>query len=50
MTITNVVNPLLSDFDRFVVGALVSVEAVAYDITATELVSKIWQVPLSNGG
>ena len=46
MTVTNVVNPLLGDFDRFVIGALVSVEAVAYYNTAAELISKTWQVPL----
>ena len=46
ITVSNVVNPLLADFDRFVLGALVSVDAVAYYNTAGELISKIWQIPL----
>lgn len=46
MAITNLVNPLLSDFERFLLGALVSVEAVAYYNTSIEILSKLWQIPL----
>jgi O-antigen/teichoic acid export membrane protein len=46
MTITNLVNPLMSDFERFLIGALVSIEAVAYYNTSMEVLSKLWQIPL----
>ena len=46
MTITNLINPLLSDSERFLIGALVSIEAVAYYNTSLEVFSKLWQIPL----
>jgi O-antigen/teichoic acid export membrane protein len=46
MTITNVINPLLTDFERFLIGALISIEAVAYYNTSLEVLSKLWQIPL----
>jgi O-antigen/teichoic acid export membrane protein len=46
MTITNLINPLLSDCERFLIGALVSIEAVAYYNTSLEVLSKLWQIPL----
>jgi O-antigen/teichoic acid export membrane protein len=44
MTVANVVNPLMVQMDRFLVGALVSTVAVAYYTTPYELVTKFWFV------
>src|SRR5258708_5460919 len=45
MTVTNVVAPLLVTFDRFLIGALVSISAVAYYATSYEVVTKLWLIP-----
>ncbi|MDR3635939.1 MAG: flippase [Isosphaeraceae bacterium] len=42
MTVANVINPLMVQMDRFLVGALVSTVAVAYYTTPYELVTKFW--------
>lgn len=41
MTITNVISPLLVYIDRFFIGALISITAVAYYATPSEVVTKI---------
>jgi O-antigen/teichoic acid export membrane protein len=45
MTVTNVVGPLLAMLDRFVIGALVSLTAVAYYATPYEVVTKFLLFP-----
>lgn len=45
MTVSNVIGPLMVYLDRFVIGALVSVAAVAYYATPYELVTKLWVIP-----
>jgi O-antigen/teichoic acid export membrane protein len=45
MMVTNVVSPLLVTLDRFLIGALVSVTAVAYYATPFEVVIKFLLVP-----
>jgi O-antigen/teichoic acid export membrane protein len=45
MTVSNVVGPLLITFDRFVIGAIISVTAVAYYATPYEVVTKLLLVP-----
>lgn len=45
MTVTNVVSPLMQYLDRFVVGAIVSIAAVAYYATPYEAVTKVLIVP-----
>jgi O-antigen/teichoic acid export membrane protein len=45
MTVSNVVGPLMVTFDRFLIGALVSVSAVAYYATPYEVVTKFWLLP-----
>lgn len=45
MTVTNVVGPLMVTLDRFVIGALLSVAAVAYYATPYEVVTKLLLVP-----
>jgi O-antigen/teichoic acid export membrane protein len=47
MTVTNIVGPLMINMDRFLVGALVSVAAVAYYATPYEIVSKLSIVPFA---
>jgi len=45
MTVTNVVGPLMVYMDRFLIGAVVSLTAVAYYATPFEIVSKLLIVP-----
>lgn len=45
MTVSNIVGPLMMTFDRFVVGAMLSITAVAYYATPYEVVSKLLLVP-----
>ena len=45
MTVTNVVGPLMVTFDRFLVGAFVSVSAVAYYAAPYEAVTKFLLIP-----
>ena len=45
MTVTNIIGPLMIYLDWFVIGAVISVTAVAYYATPHEIVSKIWIVP-----
>jgi O-antigen/teichoic acid export membrane protein len=45
MTVTNVVSPLMVTLDRFLIGALLSVAAVAYYVTPFELVTKLLLIP-----
>jgi O-antigen/teichoic acid export membrane protein len=45
MTISNVVAPLLTTLDRFVIGAMVSMTAVAYYATPYEVVTKFLVLP-----
>jgi O-antigen/teichoic acid export membrane protein len=47
MTVSNIVGPLMVTFDRFVIGALLSVAAVAFYTTPSELVSRLWLIPSS---
>jgi len=45
MTISNVISPLLAYTDRFVIGAMISVTAIAYYATPCEFVSKLLLIP-----
>lgn len=45
MTVTNVVGPLMVYLDRFVIGGIVSISAVAYYATPYEMVTKLWIIP-----
>jgi O-antigen/teichoic acid export membrane protein len=45
MTVTNIVGPLMVYFDRFVIGALLTMSAVAYYVTPYEVVTRLWIVP-----
>ena len=41
MTVSNVIGPLLVSLDRFMIGALVSLSAVAYYVTPYEVITKL---------
>jgi O-antigen/teichoic acid export membrane protein len=45
MTVSNVVSPLMVSMDRFVIGALASMAAVAYYATPYEVVTKVLLIP-----
>ena len=45
MTVTNVVGPLMVSMDRFLIGGLVSMSAVAYYATPSEVVNRLLIVP-----
>jgi len=44
MTVSNIIGPLMVYLDRFVIGAVISVTAVAYYATPYEMVTKLWIV------
>lgn len=50
MTISNVAGPVLVYLDRFLVGALVSMTAVAYYATPYEVITKLWVLPAALAG
>lgn len=50
MTVTNVVSPMMTVFDRFLIGALLSTEAVAYYTTSYDLISKMLVVSAALAG
>lgn len=45
MTVTNIIGPLMVYMDRFVIGSVISVSAVAYYVTPYEIVTKILIIP-----
>ncbi len=45
MTVSNILSPLMVTLDRFVIGSLVSIAAVAYYTTPYEMISKLWLIP-----
>jgi len=47
MTMSNIISPLLVNLDRFVIGSVISVTAVAYYATPHEIVTKLGIVPSS---
>jgi O-antigen/teichoic acid export membrane protein len=47
MTVSNVVSPLMAYLDRFIIGAILPLAAVAYYVTPYEVVSKLLVLPLA---
>jgi O-antigen/teichoic acid export membrane protein len=45
MTVSNIISPMMVNLDRFLIGALLSMSAVAYYITPFEVVTKLLFVP-----
>jgi O-antigen/teichoic acid export membrane protein len=50
MTVTNIVSPIMVNLDRFLIGALISMAAVAYYATPYEAVAKLWIIPSALAG
>ena len=48
MTVSNVVNPLMVYFDRFLIGGRISMSAVAFYVTPYEVVTKLSMIPRSS--
>ena len=44
MTLSNIIGPLTLTLDRFIIGAIISVTAVAYYATPYEMITKLWIV------
>ncbi|MCU1255202.1 MAG: polysaccharide biosynthesis protein, partial [Candidatus Angelobacter sp.] len=44
MTVSNVVGPLMVTFDRFLIGSVISIAAVAYYSIPYEVVTKLWLI------
>lgn len=47
MTVSNILGPLMVYLDRFLIGAIISMAAVAYYATPYEVVTKLWVLPFS---
>ncbi len=47
LTVSNIVSPIMTYMDRFVIGAMLTMSAVAYYVTPYELVTKLWIIPAS---
>ncbi len=45
ITVSNIVSPLMTYLDRFLIGALLSMAAVAYYVTPYEAITKLWIFP-----
>lgn len=45
MTVSNIVGPMMVYMDRFLIGAMVSMTAVAYYATPYDVVTKLWIIP-----
>ncbi len=45
MSVTNVIGPLMVYLDRFIIGAVLTMSAVAYYTTPYEMVTKLWLIP-----
>jgi len=45
LTVSNVVGPLMVYLDRFIIGMVISMSAVAYYATPYEVVTRLWIIP-----
>jgi O-antigen/teichoic acid export membrane protein len=45
MTVSNIVGPMMVYMDRFLIGAMVSMTAVAYYATPYDVITKLWIIP-----
>jgi O-antigen/teichoic acid export membrane protein len=45
MTVSNIVGPLMVYLDRFIIGSVLSMSAVAFYVTPYEIVTKLWLIP-----
>jgi O-antigen/teichoic acid export membrane protein len=47
LTVTNIIGPLMVYMDRFLIGSLLTMEALAYYVTPYEVVTRLWIIPAS---
>jgi len=47
MTISNIINTIVTNIDRFVIAGLISAKVVAYYTTPLDALTKIWTIPLA---
>jgi O-antigen/teichoic acid export membrane protein len=47
LTLSNVISPVMVSLDRFVIGALLPLSAVAYYVTSSEIVLKLFIIPFA---
>lgn len=47
MTVSNIIGPVMVYMDRFLIGAFISMAAVAYYTTPYEIVTKLWLIPIA---
>jgi O-antigen/teichoic acid export membrane protein len=47
LTVSNIVGPLMVNLDRFLIGSLVSLQAVTYYTVPYSLVTQLWMIPTS---
>jgi O-antigen/teichoic acid export membrane protein len=50
MTVTNIIGPFMDYLDRLLIGALLSVAAVAYYATPYDVVTRLWLIPVALTG
>jgi O-antigen/teichoic acid export membrane protein len=50
ITLSNVISPIMVSMDRFAIGAMISVTAVAYYTAPYEAVTKLWLIPAALTG
>jgi O-antigen/teichoic acid export membrane protein len=50
ISVSNIVGPLMVSVDRFVIGGMISVSAVAYYTAPYEVVTKLWMIPAAFTG
>jgi O-antigen/teichoic acid export membrane protein len=50
MSVTNIVGPIMVNFDRILIGSVISVAAVAYYAAPYEMATKLWIIPTSVTG
>jgi len=50
MTVTNIIGPIMVNIDRVLIGALLSMTAVAYYATPYEAATKLWIIPSAISG
>lgn len=47
LTVSNIIGPFMAYMDRFLVGGLITMQAVAYYATSYDLITKLWIIPTS---
>ncbi len=46
LTLSNIIGPLMVYLDRFLIGSVLTMTAVAYYVTPYEMITKLWMIPM----